>query len=153
MGPQDNYIRRISYRNHGHMPGTDRNNNGIRISERQDKKKNALLNFHTAARDYIERLIRLQRNVPHQYKRIDQTSVHNSIDKLETLLTFYTYNEESKMIRFWRKYRYHIRILLPSNRHPAFAKLLVEFELLDSYAGDDNENIIWNTVASVLGRF
>lgn len=111
------------------------------------------MSFHTAAREYIERLIRLQRNVPPQYKRIDQSAVHESIDKLEMLLSFYPYNEESKMKRFWRKYRYHIRILIPTNRHPAFAKLLVEFELLDSYAEADKENLIWHTVASALSKF
>lgn len=153
MGPQDNYIRRISYSYRGRMHGTDRNNTCIRIPEQQNKKKNALMSFHAAAREYIERLIRLQRNVPPQYKRIDQSAVHESIDKLEMLLSFYPYNEESKMKRFWRKYRYHIRILIPTNRHPAFAKLLVEFELLDSYAEADKENLIWHTVASALSKF
>lgn len=153
MGPANNHFRRVDNRNRGHLPGSHRSSAGVRMPEQQNKKKNALMSFHAAAREYIERLIRLQRNVPQQYKRIDQSAVHESIDKLEMLLSFYPYNEESKMKRFWRKYRYHIRILIPTNRHPAFAKLLVEFELLDSYAEADKENLIWHTLASALSKF
>lgn len=153
MGPASNHFRRVDYRNRSYMPGSNCNGTGIRMSGQQNKKKDTSVSFHAAAREYIEKLIRLQRNVPPQYKRIDQSAVHESINKLETLLSFYAYNEDSKMIRFWRKYRYHIRILIPTNRHPAFTKLLMEFELLDSYTEADKENLIWHTVASALGKF
>jgi hypothetical protein len=153
MGPANNSVRRVDNRNRGHLCGGNRNRPGIRISERQDKKKDALMSYQTAARDYIERLIHLQRHVPRQYKRIDQGFVNESITKLENQLSFFPYKEESQMIRFWQKYRYNIRILLPTNRHPAFAKLLVEFELLDSFASADKENQVWQAVSTALSKF
>jgi len=109
--------------------------------------------FHRDARAYITRLINLQRHVPGKYKRIDRAAVSKSIDKLETLLAFYPYNNDLKMARFWRTYRYHIRILLPTNKHPAFSGLLIEFEHFDSIANYEDENAIWNHVASALNKF
>jgi molybdopterin-guanine dinucleotide biosynthesis protein A len=108
------------------------------------------MQFHQEARNYIGRLINLQRHIPKQYKRIDQVTVIKSIDTLETYLAFYPYNTDPKMRTFWRKHRHRIQILLPRKDHSAFAKLLVEFERLDSYAQEDADVAVWDTVTSAI---
>lgn len=111
------------------------------------------MTFSEQARDYIFRLINLQKHMPDQYKRIDRTAVHNSIRTLENQLGAYPYETEQKMRRFWRKHRYEIKILLPSIHHSAFEKLLVEFNHFDEYANLDQEIAIWKPIANALSKF
>lgn len=108
--------------------------------------------FYQSARDYINRLIHMQRHMlRYEYKRVDHATVVRSIDTLETLLSFYKYDTNEKMTRFWRKYRYQIRMLLPTARHPGYSKLLAEFESLDSLANESKFEI-WQSVSLSLSR-
>lgn len=111
------------------------------------------MNFHSAARDFIIRLINLQKHIPASYKRIDQITVIKCLDTLESYLDFYPYETDQKMRFFWNKHRYRIRILMPSVKHPAYAKLLIEFEHLDSFANSEQENAIWQPIANALSKF
>lgn len=111
------------------------------------------MTFPEQARDYIFRLINLQKHMPERYKRIDRISSHNAIRTLENQLGAYPYDTDEKMRRFWRKHRYEIKILLPSAHHSAFEKLLIEFNHFDEYANLDQEIAIWKPISTALSKF
>jgi hypothetical protein len=109
--------------------------------------------FHRDARAYIARLINLQRHMPEKYQRSDIAVVHKCMEDIGRQLSFYPYDSDIKMKRFWTANRNAIRIMLPTNGHQAFAKMLTEFEKFDTEAGAEAENAVWNPVATALGNF
>lgn len=139
-------IRRESY-SRQKLPIRNRQTANTRKQEKEP------VEFHEYARDYICRLINLQRHIPDRYKRIDRTAVYKSIMVLENQLDAYPYDTERKMRMFWRKHRYEIKLLLPSRSHSAFEKLLVEFEHYDAFTNQNPEVAIWQPIANALGKF
>jgi hypothetical protein len=109
--------------------------------------------FYRDARAFITRLINLQRHIPAKYKRSDMAAMLKCMVAIERQLSFYPYDSDLKMKRFWTANRNAIRLILPTNRHPAFAKMITEFEQFDSIAIAEYENTIWNTVASAFNKF
>ncbi|HAX95622.1 MAG TPA: hypothetical protein DCY35_03750 [Prolixibacteraceae bacterium] len=128
-------------------------NHGVALQiNGSQKQKKTSMSFHEQARDYIHRLLKLQKFMPKEYKRIDQVTVIQAMDTLEKYLDFYAYDTDQKMRTFWRKHRWRIKILLPRKEHSAFEKLLVEFERLDSYAASDMQADIWQSLVQSLNQ-
>lgn len=62
--------------------------------------------FATEARQYIEKLIRLQNKIEQKgYRRIDQAAVIQARKHLKNQLEFYPYNTDEKMRCFWEHNR------------------------------------------------
>lgn len=127
----------------GRVPGSA----GIGLTARMLRQE-----YWQQARDFIEKLIRMQQRMLPQYQRADSASVAAAILKLGGYLSYYPYNCDEKMARFWRKNRYEIRILLPTYRHPAHAKLLTEYEHFDSYAHADRQVVVWQSVCQAINK-
>ena len=151
MGPYNNSIGIHSNSISGYYSRSFSGSNTVRNAGSQKQKK-AAMSFHQQARDYIHRLVNLQKFMPKEYKRIDQVTVIQSMDTLEKYLDFYAYDTDHKMRTFWRKHRWRIKILLPRKEHSAFEKLLVEFEHLDSYAASDMQTEIWQSIVQNLNN-
>lgn len=109
--------------------------------------------FHRDARDYINRLINLQRHMPAKYQRADMGAVHKCMEEIGRQLSFYPYDTDTKMKRFWCANRNAIRLMLPTNRHPAFAKMIAEFERFDTEACAVNENAVWMPIVNAFCNF
>jgi hypothetical protein len=109
--------------------------------------------FHRDARDYITRLMNLQRHMPAKYQRADMGAVHKCMEEIGRQLSFYPYDTDQKMSRYWCANRNAIRLMLPTNRHPAFAKMIAEFERFDTEASAADENAVWIPVVNALCNF
>lgn len=84
--------------------------------------------FAKEARAYIEKLIRLQRKMYEKgYRRADQGDVNIAMQKLKNQLDFYRYDTEFKMKMFWSLYNREIRLLIPTESHRCYKKLMNEF--------------------------
>lgn len=84
--------------------------------------------FAQDARQYIEKLIRLQKKIEEKgYQRVDQAAVIQARKHLKKQLEFYPYNTNEKMRGFWEHNRDQIRALIPSDSHRCFKKLMKEF--------------------------
>ena len=84
--------------------------------------------FATEARQYIEKLIRLQKKIEEKgYRYIDHEAVQQARQHLKNQLEFYPYDSDEKMRSFWDRHRNEIRGLIPSQSHRCFKKLMTEF--------------------------
>ena len=84
--------------------------------------------FAREARIYIEKLIRLQKKIEEKgYRRIDQKSVIQARRKLKNQLEAYPYATDEKMRGFWDHHHDEIRVLIPSESHRGYKKLMTEF--------------------------
>ena len=84
--------------------------------------------FAREARQYIEKLIRLQNKIEEKgYRRTDQTAVIQARKHLKNQLEFYPYDTNEKMRGFWERNRDEIRSLIPGESHRCFKKLMQEF--------------------------
>jgi len=89
--------------------------------------------FAQEARQYIEKLIRLQKKIEEKgYRRNDQGAVIQARKHLKKQLEFYPYNTDEKMWRFWENNRDEIRALIPAESHRCFKKLMNEFITLQN---------------------
>ena len=89
--------------------------------------------FAQDARQYIEKLIRLQNKIEEKgYQRIDQLAVIQARKHLKNQLEFYPYSTNEKMRGFWEHNRNEIRALIPSDSHRCFKKLMNEFITLQN---------------------
>lgn len=89
--------------------------------------------FAQNARQYIEKLIRLQKKIEEKgYRRIDQGAVIQARKHLKKQLEFYPYNTDEKMRGFWEHNRNEIRALIPAESHRCFKKLMNEFITLQN---------------------
>lgn len=98
--------------------------------------------FAQAAIGYIKKLIHIQLVIRRKYRRIDQDTVNEVIDRLTPLVENNHYDDHQAR-ELWKEKRYMIRILLPSSRYDGFAKLLREFSEID-------EKCIWESVSEAL---
>lgn len=84
--------------------------------------------YYQQARQFIEKLIRLQRGMKSQgFVRHDYGAVSQSIGELEKYLKTYRYDSDDKMRSFWQRKEEHIRILLPGQNHPGYQNIIDEF--------------------------
>lgn len=84
--------------------------------------------FATEARQYIEKLIRLNKKMYEKgYRRHDQGAVNQARTNLKRQLDFYPYDTCTKMRLFWELNNNQIRLLIPSESHRCFKKLMNEF--------------------------
>lgn len=84
--------------------------------------------YHQQARQFIEKLIRIQKSMKkHEFVRHDYSAVSSSIAELEKYLKAFRYDDDDKMRGFWQRKENHIRTLLPGQNHPAFKSILNEF--------------------------
>lgn len=89
--------------------------------------------FAKEARQYIEKLIRLQKKIEEKgYRRIDQDAVVQARKQLNNQLKFYSYNTDEKMRGFWERNNDKIRALIPAESHRCFKKLMNEFITLQN---------------------
>jgi hypothetical protein len=89
--------------------------------------------FAKEARQYIEKLIRLQKKIEEKgYRRIDQVTVIQARQHLKSQLEAYPYATDDKMKGFWDHHRDEIRVLIPSESHRCFKKLMHEFITLQN---------------------
>lgn len=89
--------------------------------------------FAQDARQYIEKLIRLQNKIEAKgYQRIDQATVIQARKHLKKQLEFFSYSTDEKMRGFWDHNRDQIRALIPSDSHRCFKKLMNEFITLQN---------------------
>jgi hypothetical protein len=90
--------------------------------------------YASKAKSYILKLIRIQKAMRKQgLVRHDIAAVARSIDHLENYLNFYKYDTDEKMYRFYTQNIDRIRLLLPSEKHQDYQKLLQEFIDLKDY--------------------
>jgi hypothetical protein len=89
--------------------------------------------YAAEARAYIEKLIRLNKKMYEKgYRRQDQGAVNQARKHLKNQLEFYPYDTEIKMKVFWRLNYGKIRLLIPSESHRCFKKLMNEFITLQN---------------------
>jgi 4-hydroxyphenylpyruvate dioxygenase-like putative hemolysin len=89
--------------------------------------------FAQEAREYIEKLIRLQKKIEEKgYRYIDHAAVKQARTHLKKQLDFYPYETDEKMRRFWDNHRDEIRGLIPSESHRCYNKLMSEFITLQN---------------------
>jgi hypothetical protein len=89
--------------------------------------------YAAQARNYIEKLIRLQQKIEEKgYRRIDQGTVVQARRLLKNQLEAYPYNTDDKMRGFWERHNDEIRVLIPAESHRCFKKLMNEFITLKS---------------------
>ena len=84
--------------------------------------------YYQQARQFIEKLIRLQRGMKKQgFVRHDYGAVSQSIGELEKYLKAYPYDSDDKMRSFWQRKETYIRTLLPGQNHAAYQSIINEF--------------------------
>ena len=84
--------------------------------------------YYTEARAYIEKLIRIQRQLLRKgFVRRDEPVVVESMAHLSKYLKYYRYDSDEKMRSFFHRNRERIRILLPGRSYPGFETLNREF--------------------------
>ena len=89
--------------------------------------------YAAEARSYIEKLIRLQQKMVEKgYRRTDQGAVNQARTHLKNQLDFYAYDTHLKMRAFWDLHHREIRLLIPSDSHRCFQKLIKEFITLQN---------------------
>jgi hypothetical protein len=90
--------------------------------------------YASKAKSYIRKLINIQKAMRKQgLVRHDIAAVARSIDHLENYLNYFKYDTDEKMHRFYTQNIDRIRLLLPSQNHQDYQKLLQEFIDLKDY--------------------
>lgn len=84
--------------------------------------------YHEEARQFIEKLIRLQKTIKEKgYVRRDFGAVNQSMNELTKYLNYYKYDTDEKMKTFWSSKQVHIRNILPRKTYKGYEKIMKEY--------------------------
>lgn len=97
--------------------------------------------YHEEARQFIKKLIRLQRTIKEMgYVRRDFGAVNQSMAELNKYLDYYKYDTDEKMKAFWNSKQAHISNLLPRPTYKGYEKIMQEYiNLNNSKTKQNNE--------------
>jgi hypothetical protein len=89
------------------------------------------MSYHTEAREYIDRLVRIQRFLVNKYPNRDHKAILNSLTIIRIGYDTIDTRKDSGMMKFWKRFREAIEYLIPGKDYSGYEKLRKEFEALD----------------------
>lgn len=101
------------------------------------------MSSHVEAREYVEKLIRIEQYLIHKYALVNHKGIINAMAQLKIGFDIYNTKSPDGMRRYWIRFREAIKYCIPGRSYSGYETLRKEFERLD-------EAEVWNSVTDSL---
>lgn len=101
------------------------------------------MSYHVEAREFVDKLIRIERHLMRKYALANHRGVVNALTQLKIGFDIYNTHSDEGMRKYWIRFREAIKYCIPGRSYSGYETLKKEFERLD-------EADVWKSVSESL---